>query len=60
MRSGTQLDPREVFGNHSALAVALWLGECRKVLEPAPDSGGEVLWLLAAEAWASVTDGLVL
>jgi protein-L-isoaspartate O-methyltransferase len=57
MRSTTDLNPREVLGNHARLAVALRLGECRASFEDSPH--GEVLWLLAADSWASVEAGVV-
>lgn len=44
-----------MLGNHSTLAVALSPGECRRVVETDPAT----LWLLAADAWAAVTDGQV-
>lgn len=58
-RSTTDLDPHEVLGNHSTLAVALHLGECRAIFETNPATGTETLWLLAADAWASITSGQV-
>ncbi|MGH3771544.1 MAG: hypothetical protein ACRDRW_09135, partial [Pseudonocardiaceae bacterium] len=58
-RSSTDLDPREVLGNHSTLAAALRMGECREIFETDPATGSEVLWLLASDSWASVSDGQV-
>ena len=58
-RSITDLDPREVLGNHSTLAVALHLGECRAIFETDPATNNETLWLLATDAWASITRGQV-
>ncbi len=58
-RSDTDLDPREVLGNHATLAVGLHLGECHKIFETDKATGGEILWLLAADSWASVTGGQV-
>ncbi|MGH3708802.1 MAG: methyltransferase domain-containing protein [Pseudonocardiaceae bacterium] len=58
-RSATALDPREVLGNHSTLAPALHMGNCQKIFETDPATGKEILWLLAADSWASVTDGQV-
>jgi hypothetical protein len=57
--SGTDLGPREVLGNHSTLAPALHMGDCQKIFETDPATGKEILWLLAANSWASVTDGQV-
>ena len=57
--SGTDLDPREVLGNHSTLVPALHMGDCQKIFETDPATGKEILWLLAADSWASVTDGQV-
>lgn len=59
-RSSADIDPHEVLGNHSALAVALHLGECRAIFEAAPATGEERLWLLARNAWACVCGGQVL
>jgi protein-L-isoaspartate O-methyltransferase len=58
-RSCTDLDPREVFGNHSTLAVALRLGECRWIFETDPTNGSEILWLLSGDSWASISGGQV-
>ncbi|MGH7744794.1 MAG: methyltransferase domain-containing protein [Candidatus Dormibacteria bacterium] len=58
-RSSTDLDPHEVLGNHSTLAVSLHLGQCRAIFETDPATGNETLWLLAADSWASITDGQV-
>jgi protein-L-isoaspartate(D-aspartate) O-methyltransferase len=58
-RSTTDLDPHEVLGNHSTLAVALHLGECRAIFETDPATNSETLWLLASDAWASITRGQV-
>ncbi len=58
-RSCTDLDPHEVLGNHSTLAVALRLGECRGIFETDPTTGSEILWLLAADSWASISGGRV-
>ncbi|MGH3902662.1 MAG: methyltransferase domain-containing protein [Pseudonocardiaceae bacterium] len=57
--SRTDLDPHEVLGNHSTLAPALHMGDCRAIFEPDSATGKEILWLLAADSWASVTDGQV-
>jgi hypothetical protein len=57
--SGTDLNPRQVLGNHSTLAVALHLGECRAIFETEPATGSEILWLLARDSWASVCGGQV-
>jgi hypothetical protein len=57
--SRTDLNPREVLGTHATLAPALHLGDCQKIFETDPATGKEVLWLLAADSWASVTDGQV-
>ncbi|MGH3855519.1 MAG: methyltransferase domain-containing protein [Pseudonocardiaceae bacterium] len=57
--STTDLDPHEVLGNHSTLAVALHLGECRAIFETDPTTNTDTLWLLAADAWASITSGQV-
>lgn len=57
--SGTDLDPHQVLGNHSTLAVALHLGECRAIFETEPATGSEILWLLARDSWASVCGGQV-
>jgi len=57
--SGTDLDTHEVLGNHSTLAVALHLGPCRAIFEPDLTTGTEILWLLAADSWASVSQGQV-
>jgi len=57
--SSTDLDPHEVLGDHAALAAALRMGECRKIFETDPATGGEVLWLLAGDSWASISDGQV-
>jgi len=59
MYSRTDLDPHKVLGNHSALVPALRMGDCRAVFETDPATGKEILWLLAADSWASVTDGQV-
>jgi protein-L-isoaspartate(D-aspartate) O-methyltransferase len=59
-RSDTDLDPHEVLGNDSTLAVALHLGECRAIFETDADTGNETLWLLAGDAWASISGGRVL
>ena len=59
-RSDTDLDPHEVLGNDSTLVVALHLGECRAIFETDADTGSETLWLLAGDAWASVSGGRVL
>jgi hypothetical protein len=58
-RSNTDLDPHEVLGNDSTLAVALHLGECRAIFETDTDAGNETLWLLASDAWASISGGQV-
>lgn len=58
-RSSTDLDPHEVLGNHSTLAAALRMGECRRFFETDPATGSEVLWLLASDSWASISDGQV-
>jgi len=58
-RSCTDLDPREVFGNHSTLAVALRLGECCRIFETDPTTGSEILWLLSGNSWASISGGQV-
>jgi protein-L-isoaspartate(D-aspartate) O-methyltransferase len=58
-RSSTDLDPHEVLGNHCTLAVALQLGECRRIFEADPVTGNEILWLLAGDAWASISGGQV-
>lgn len=58
-RSDTDLDPHEVLGNDSTLAVALHLGECRAIFETDADTGSETLWLLASDAWASISGGQV-
>jgi protein-L-isoaspartate O-methyltransferase len=58
-RSTTDLDPHEVLGNQSTLAVALHLGECRAIFETDPATHTETLWLLAADAWASISRGQV-
>lgn len=34
-------------------------GDCRAIFETDPATGREILWLLAADAWASVLDGQV-
>jgi protein-L-isoaspartate(D-aspartate) O-methyltransferase len=57
--SNTNLDPHQVLGNHSTLAVALRLGECRAIFEADPATGSEILWLLARDSWASVCGGKV-
>ncbi|MGH3886155.1 MAG: hypothetical protein ACRDSZ_06205 [Pseudonocardiaceae bacterium] len=57
--SGTDLDPHEVLGNHSALVPALRMGDCRAIFETDPTTGKEILWLLAADSWASVIKGQV-
>ena len=56
-RSSADLDPHEVLGNHSTLAVALHLGQCRAIFETDPATGNETLWLLAADSWASISNG---
>jgi hypothetical protein len=58
-RSCTDLDPHQVFGNHSTLAVALRLGECRRIFETDPTTGSEILWLLSGDSWASISGGQV-
>jgi protein-L-isoaspartate(D-aspartate) O-methyltransferase len=58
-QSTTNLDPHEVLGNHSTLAVALHLGQCRAIFETDPTADSETLWLLAGDAWASITHGQV-
>ncbi|HEY3896663.1 MAG TPA: methyltransferase domain-containing protein [Pseudonocardiaceae bacterium] len=58
-RSTTDLDPHEVLGNHSTLAVGLHLGECRAIFETDAATETETLWLLASDAWASITRGQV-
>ncbi len=58
-RSRTDLEPHQVLGNHSTLAVALHLGECRAIFESDPATGSEMLWLLARNAWACVCGGKV-
>ncbi len=55
-RSSTDIDPREVLGNHSTLTVGLHLGQCRAIFETHPTTDSEVLWLLASDSWASITD----
>ncbi len=56
-RSSTDLDPHDVLGNHSTLAVALHLGQCRAVFETNAEADSETLWLLAADSWASISGG---
>jgi protein-L-isoaspartate(D-aspartate) O-methyltransferase len=58
-QSRTDLDPRQVLGNHSTLAVALHLGECQAIFETDPATGKEILWLLAGDSWASICSGHV-
>jgi hypothetical protein len=58
-RSSTDLDPHDVLGNHSTLAVALHLGECRVIFETDRATGSETLWLLASDSWASITGSQV-
>jgi protein-L-isoaspartate(D-aspartate) O-methyltransferase len=57
--SSTNLDPHQILGNHSTLAVALHLGECRAIFEADPATGSEILWLLARDSWACVCGGMV-
>lgn len=57
--SCTDLDPHHVLGNHSALAPALRMGDCRAIFETDRGTGKEILWLLTADSWASVSDGQV-
>jgi protein-L-isoaspartate(D-aspartate) O-methyltransferase len=59
LQSSTDLDPHEVLGNHSALVPALRMGNCRAIFETDPPTGKEILWLLAADSWASITNGQV-
>jgi hypothetical protein len=58
-RSSTDLDPHEVLGNHSTLAAALRMGECRRIFETDSATRSEMLWLLASDSWASISDGQV-
>ncbi|MGH3512455.1 MAG: hypothetical protein ACRDQI_03445 [Pseudonocardiaceae bacterium] len=59
-RSSTDLDPHDVLGDHSTLAVvALHLGQCRAVFETNAEADSETLWLLAADSWASISGGQV-
>lgn len=59
LQSSTDLDPHEVLGNHSALVPALRMGNCRAIFETDPTTGKEILWLLAADSWAAITNGQV-
>jgi hypothetical protein len=51
---------RGTVSNDSTLAVTLHLGECRTIFETDADTGSETLWLLAGDAWASISGGRVL
>jgi protein-L-isoaspartate(D-aspartate) O-methyltransferase len=59
VHSSTDLDPHEVLGNHSALLPALRMGNCRAIFETDPTTEKEILWLLAADSWAAITNGQV-
>lgn len=58
-RSATDLDPREVLAPIPPSPRPCTWGTVRKIFETDPATGKEILWLLAADSWASVTDGQV-
>lgn len=52
--SPAAIDPRELLGDDSQLAVGLHLGECRAAYDHADDGSIDTFWLLAADSWAAV------